>query len=177
MPEMGKYRPLLSVSPLFDEEVKKVLQQIRRAFGTSEYVSVHMRIEPDWYDHCHQDSQRNTSDCWIDQDQVLSHLTRQGITKNSLVFIASESGLGDMQRLCLQFTCFKKEDVWVDRSSTIPTQPRLVRAYMDFLLSLEGYQFFGNRHSSFAMEIRCTFRQHGKHATFFNPKEGDDFAC
>lgn len=65
---------IFNVAGLYASEAEKMLEEVARHFGTKEFVSVHVRVEADWEEHCAASKDRNDPQtalynnnyqCWV----------------------------------------------------------------------------------------------------------------
>lgn len=65
-----------------------MLAEVERRFGTKAFVSVHVRVEAEWEEHCSANQNRSDTDsalynnayqCWVSNMHWLSCTSKQGL--------------------------------------------------------------------------------------------------
>ena len=109
--------------------------------------------------------------CFVDDQHLVEYLRNKAMLPHkSLLLVASEAPLDSFPQLCESYVCIHKDKIWSAAQSTIRhANGTFVKAYVDFLLASNAQTFYGNRFSSFSVEMVAAFRENGKTATFFNP--------
>ncbi|KAK9918477.1 hypothetical protein WJX75_004356 [Coccomyxa subellipsoidea] len=173
-------RQALKPSDLYASEAQKMLEEVGRQFGTKEFVSVHVRVEADWEEHCAAAKDRgdqqstlfnNNHQCWVDEAQTAEILERKlKVRAGSLLYIQSTVPLKKMQKLCSKYKCFNRDSVWKERSEEIPyKKTSLVLSYLTSLLAEHGTAMYGNIHSAYYGELAKKFSAADKPAHHLNP--------
>ncbi len=108
--------------------------------------------------------------CFVDDELLLDYLQKVAmLPTKSLLLIASEAPLHSFPRLCESYECIHKDKIWSPADSRIKhANTTLVKAYMDYLLASNAQTFYGNRYSSFSIEMIAHFRHSGRRASFYN---------
>ena len=108
--------------------------------------------------------------CFVDDELLLDYMHNVAmLPTNSLLLVASEAPLHSFPRLCESYECIHKDKIWSPAESRIKhANTTLVKAYVDYLLASNAQVFYGNRYSSFSIEMISQFRHVGKKASFYN---------
>ena len=108
--------------------------------------------------------------CYVDDELLLDYLRNIAmVPPQSLLLIASEAPHHRFSQLCESYVCIHKDMIWSPADSDIGhAHTTLVKAYIDYLLASNAHTFYGNRFSSFSVEMVAQFRHIGKGATFYN---------
>ena len=108
--------------------------------------------------------------CYVDDELLLDFMQKVAmLPTQSLLLIASESPLHSFPRLCETYKCIHKDKIWSPAESRIKhANTTLVKAYVDYLLASNAQTFYGNRWSTFSIEMIAHFRHIGRRASFYN---------
>ena len=180
IPILNDIRDMFRPSNIFNRLADKVVQKMMEIYGTTSFVSVHLRTEEDFRIACDQWKPRafeggKTLKCLQDEKSIYSFLMDSGIPKDSLLFIMT-SDTDDVLHgsVCREsnFRCVSKSMLL---GADVDYPPQFIKsvnsfAMLDFTIALRATAFFGNAYSTMSVEIYHEFRLIGKSAKFYNER-------
>lgn len=190
-PGLVEIRSLLQTSPLFQNITLNIKNKLSALYGTTNYVSLHARIEDDFVHACKVWKREGRTDGSNTQDQLRVCLEgddaffralKMHAPNNSIVMIMSgvTNNLQDKFPLtcggrcgggrdCFVFRCISKDSLISHIPQTF-LKTLTAFAMLDFSIALESTVFIGNLYSSMSSEIYTKHRLKNKPSFFVNRK-------
>lgn len=150
--------PSPQVSDLFEREMETILEALEKQYGTRSYVSVHARTEADWKAHCPW-AEKNWAfgyNCYVGDAEIEAYMAPR-VPEGTLLFVATGDPLSTLPVLCKRYRCWKRDMVKKGISEGIVNKSTS-NAFIDLLLSTRGTTFYGNKHSSFTVEVNEEYK-------------------